>query len=285
MGSNVAFKDRIVKYYEETYWHYRTLWLNPNTLAMHYGYWDSKARTHRRSLVRLIEVMAEQVPVRPGMTILDAGCGVGGSSIWLAKHYPVQVYGITLVPQQRDLASRYARKHGVADRVEFSLQDYTKTEFKEETFDLIWATESLVHAEDKRAFFREAYRILKPGGSVVLTEYLRREPPYDPEQQEAFERWLRCWAMPNLATWNELRQYVLEEGFVDFRHRDLTPFVWRSSRRMAWLTYYTYPVVAVLRLLGRWSAVEEENYAASRLQYQLLRQGIWRYGLISAQKP
>jgi tocopherol O-methyltransferase len=89
----------------------------------------------------------------------------------------VQVTGITLVPHQVKKAKKNARKSKVHDRVLFFEQDYTLTSFPDESFSLIWACESVCHAQEKINFYKEAYRLLKPGGSLIIAEYFRTARP------------------------------------------------------------------------------------------------------------
>ncbi len=103
----------IRSYYDATTADYRFLWLNPDNRAMHFGYWDEVTRSHGESLVNLNRVLAREIGIRPGQRVLDAGCGVGGSAIWLAKTFGVEVVGITPVAGQVRQARRYAKQHRV----------------------------------------------------------------------------------------------------------------------------------------------------------------------------
>src|SRR6266480_8097043 len=96
---------------------YRMLWLNPQNRAIHFGYWDEHTHSHTESLLNMNRVLASHLDIRSGQRILDAGCGVGGSAIWLAKTFDVEVVGITLADSQVDRARHHARQQGVADRV------------------------------------------------------------------------------------------------------------------------------------------------------------------------
>lgn len=71
------------------------LWLNPQNRAIHFGYWDEHIRSHSESLLNINRVLTNHLGIRSGQRILDAGCGVGGSTIWLAKTYQVEVVSIT----------------------------------------------------------------------------------------------------------------------------------------------------------------------------------------------
>src|SRR5262249_58415583 len=102
-----------------------------------------------------------------------AGCGVGGSAVWLARTHAVEVVGVTLVASQVVRARRFAETSGVTGRVTFEQQDYTHTTFPDGTFDVVWAMESICHAPEKGLFVQEARRLLKPGGRLGVVEYMR----------------------------------------------------------------------------------------------------------------
>jgi len=71
--------------------------------------------------------------------VLDAGCGVGGSAIWLAREKGAHVTGITITPHQVDAANKNAQRHKVADKVRFERRDFTATGYPDASFDVVWA--------------------------------------------------------------------------------------------------------------------------------------------------
>jgi cyclopropane fatty-acyl-phospholipid synthase-like methyltransferase len=84
--------------------------MNPDNLAIHYGYFDEGVDSHEKSLVRMNQVLANIAKITKTDLILDAGCGVGGSSIWLARNIGSKAIGITLVEKQLDFAKKFAKE-------------------------------------------------------------------------------------------------------------------------------------------------------------------------------
>ncbi|MGH8573167.1 MAG: SAM-dependent methyltransferase, partial [Gammaproteobacteria bacterium] len=121
--------EAIIDYYDETWVDYRLLWLNPDNLAVHFGYADESTRGHTDALKNMNRVLAQRAAIRPGERVLDAGCGVGGSSLWLAQERDVEVVGITPVASQVAIARRYATARALAGRVRFEQADYAATSF------------------------------------------------------------------------------------------------------------------------------------------------------------
>lgn len=273
-GEPVA--SRVVDYFTATARQYLWVWSREHK---HYGYWDEGVRSHARSLERMVEVVAETAGIEPGMVVLDAGCGWGGTAVWLARRGAV-VCGITLVPMEVEFARGLAERAGVADSCWFEARDYTRTGFPDRSFDAVLALESSCYAEDKGAFVREAFRLLRPGGRLAIADGFARVP-----DSPLLRRWLECWAVPNLATLEGLARELERAGFVEVGWRDITAHVMPSSRRLFVLALLSWPAVAMagaMRLLNPW---EVANHRGAILQHALLRRGLAGYGLWWGRRP
>ena len=277
--------ERVVAYYESTWFDYRALWLNPTTRAIHFGWWGDGAANHAESLLAMNRFMATRVGVRFGDRVLDAGCGVGGTAMWLAQEMGAQVVGITPVPDQVERARRYASERVLGDRVRFEVGDYRATGHPDGSFDVVWAQESLCHAADKDRFFAEAWRVLRPGGRLVVAEYLRRSRPLAPDDERLLHVWLSGWAIPDLGTPEEMQRWAVDAGFIDVEVGDVTWGVLRSLRRLYRLTNGLYPVAALLHAIRVRDAAAHGNVVGARAQWRAVQRGLWAYGLITAHKP
>jgi cyclopropane fatty-acyl-phospholipid synthase-like methyltransferase len=275
----------IASYYEETWLDYRMLWLNPSNRAIHFGYWDETTRNHSDSLVNMNRVLAGNLRPQAGQRVLDCGCGVGGTAMWLAEHHDVEVVGITVTPDQVVRATRYAAERGLQDKVRFALQDYTRMALPDATFDLAYGLESINYAPSKRQYLSEVFRVLKPGGRMVVQDGFRVDRALSPAEHRLQESWLEGWLVPNLSSLPEFAQYAAEVGFVDVEQRDCTASVTRSCRRLYRITMACYPIAASLHLLGARSDVQHGNVRAARDQYRAMRRGLWGYGIVAANKP
>jgi cyclopropane fatty-acyl-phospholipid synthase-like methyltransferase len=280
-----SFTDAIVGYYDATWLDYRMLWLNPDNLAVHFGYTDETTRSHTDALKNMNRVLADRVQLEPGERVLDAGCGVGGSSLWLAKERGVDVVGITLAARQVNKARGYAARRGLTHRVQFKVADFTAMPFPDASFDVVWAVESLCHAPRKADFYQEAARVLRPGGRVVVADFLRAGRPLDTTGERLLHEWLTGWAVPDIDTPGEHTDHLAAAGFVDTRLDDVTAHTRPSLRRLYRMAYWTYPLALYGHVKGIRSAVQHGNVVASIRQYQALRHGAWFYSILSATKP
>ncbi|MGH3699798.1 MAG: SAM-dependent methyltransferase [Pseudonocardiaceae bacterium] len=280
-----SLTEAIVGYYDETWIDYRVLWLNQDNLAVHFGYTDHSTRGHTDALKNMNRVLADRVQIQPGERVLDAGCGVGGSSLWLAAERGAEVVGITLAARQVMMARGYAAQRGLADRVRFEQADFTATSFPDASFDIVWAVESMCHAPDKAAFYQEAARLLRPGGRVVVADFVRVARPLDLTGEQLVHEWLEGWAVPDIDTPSEHLAHLAAAGFAEPRLDDVTVHTRPSLRRLYRLAYWTYPLAVFGRITGIRSVVQHGNVIASIRQYQALRHGAWFYSILSATKP
>lgn len=277
--------DDIVRYYDTLELDYRYMWNLGRNVAMHFGYWDAATRSFTDALERENAVLAEIVQVNRADRVLDAGCGIGGSSIYLARRFGCRVTGITISDKQVRTARRLARRQGVAQLARFARMDYQRTGFADASFDVVWAIESVCHAPDKAAFAREMHRVLAPGGRLVVADGFATCERFDDVSQSLMRRWLRGWCVEALATVEEFSRNLGGAGFADIRFTDATPNVLPSSRRLYTCARPILWLARVLRRCGPSLRTRALNIMAAHGQYLALTGGLWRYGIVSARKP
>jgi cyclopropane fatty-acyl-phospholipid synthase-like methyltransferase len=278
-------KRAIATYYEECWKDYRYFWLNRSNLAMHFGYWDESVTTHSQSLVRTNEVMADWADIKPGERVLDAGCGVGGSCMWLAEHRGATAVGVTITADQVRRGRRYARERGLEDRVELYQRDYRDTGLDAESFDVVWACESAAHAPDQREFLREAFRVLKPGGRLISRDLYMRRPPANAEEEGLMRTWEAAWALPNLPSHEQFLGMLGECGFEVDRHKDVTSTAVRSGRRLYYMSLAALPLESFLLRIGVRNEVQHRNLTGSIAGWRGYKLGLWRAVHTLSHKP
>lgn len=283
-----ATDDHLVaveRYYEETWVEYRCMWMSDKNKALHMGYWTDGVTSHAESLDRMNEEMAAKIGLRGGERVLDAGCGVGATALWLAEHHDAHVSGVTISSDQVVKAERYARDRGLSAKADFSRQDYLATEFDDATFDLVWAQESVCHASSKDRFVEEAYRVLKPGGRLVLADLLQRRAATTRRDQAVDAAMQGGWLFGGPLDARTIQCQLADAGFVDATVEDVTPAVLRSMRRLNQLVVLVAPILWVLDRRDFRSAEQRGNTAAVRAAWKALRSQLYVYGFVTARKP
>ena len=277
--------EAIKKYYSDTQFEYKLVWnwRSEHTPALHFGYYDEKATNHHRSVIRANEVLAEWGNIQKGARIIDAGCGLGHSTLWLAEHYQAKVTGITIVPKQVKTMQKFIVKKGIKN-VDFIEGSYFSMPFKDNSVDVVWAIEAVCHAQDKSKFYKEAYRVLKPGGKLLIGENLRTARPLENEKEKLLTDIFHSWAIPDLDTFEEHQSHALSSGFRSFESKDITANMMISYRnleeickRWAWLNKLLYTA-------GIISTVRRDNMLGSLKQYEAIKQKVFTYNHLLAQK-
>jgi cyclopropane fatty-acyl-phospholipid synthase-like methyltransferase len=271
-------KEAIRKYYTDTQFEYALLWnwRLKTTPALHFGYYDEKATTHKEAIVRANEVLAEFGDIQRGSKIVDAGCGLGHSAEWLALNYNAAVTGITLVPKQVETIQKRLLKHPV-NNVSFLVADYLHMPVEDNSVDAVWAFESVCHAPDKSLFYKEAYRVLRPGGKLLMAEYLRNGRPMTDERESLLKELFESWAIPDLDTLDEHRLHAEQAGFARFKNNDVTKHVMKSYNNLRETCRRYSGLSKILNRLGIVSSTRHNNMLSSLKQADAIEQGVFSY--------
>ncbi|HEX4974294.1 MAG TPA: methyltransferase domain-containing protein [Pseudomonadales bacterium] len=274
----------IIAYYEDCDIDYRLVWGIDKNFSLHYGFYDADNRRHSQAVLNMNKVLAERARVKNGDKILDAGCGVGGSCLWLASHYDVRCTGINICEYQLKRARSLAQKKGLANRIDYQVRSYLDTGFEDNSFDVVWGMESVCYADDKKQFLKEAYRILKPGGRLAVADGFINDANPNPRYDAMLQEWLDGWAVPNLWGQERFKKDLADVGFNNIDFKDGSKNVVPSSHRMWAASQVANKVIGIAELLRIRSKNQNKNVKAAELQYPLLMAGAWNYGIVVAEK-
>jgi cyclopropane fatty-acyl-phospholipid synthase-like methyltransferase len=273
----------VENYYDQTEIHYRMFWRLNESLGLHYGIWDKHVKTLKDAVWNTNQRLLDLGGIRTTDRVLDAGCGVGGSSIFLAQKVGCKVTGITLSKKQVQTATAFARQRGMAHLITFLQADYTKTDFADHTFDIVWAIESMQTAPDKAAFFREMQRILKPGGKILIADCFKTYD-FDIAKEKAMQTMLHGWAMSDLLTISELEQIVGNHNFVKIAHQNVTGEIQPSVRRIYLAAILGFFGTKWYNLFRNASYFSKIHYKTGLAQYHTYRTNQWGYHLMVLEK-
>lgn len=220
--------ERVRAYYERNTPIFLRFGRERETQTIHRSVWAEGVRTLPEALTYVNNLVCAVVTAvageRPGQTLqlLDLGCGVGGSLFHLAGTTAAHFYGVgvTISPMQCRLARQNALARGMGARAFFVEADFLHLPLAGE-FDLVYAIESLIHAPDYGLVLREAARVLKPGGVLlVCDDFLVDEPRGNPDWLIAFRR---GWHANSALALSRAIAFAEAAGFRLRLKRNLTP--------------------------------------------------------------
>lgn len=277
-------KKEIERYYDLSELHYRRFWGLDKSKSLHYGYWDSTTKNFHQALLNINKVLAQQIKIGPSDVVLDAGCGVGGSSVWLAKETGCKVIGITLSEKQVKQAKSLSVKEKVDHLVTFYQKDFTDTGFPGQTFDVVWAIESVCYVPDKSDFLKEAFRILKKEGRLIVADFFKKDGLNQNEDLQV-KQWASGWAIDDYASKNSFEHALTSEGFSNIQFSNVTPAIMPSAKRL-YRSYFLGMIPSFLYRMFHPGVTElaKNNVDAAYRQYKTLQKGLWMYGIVWANK-
>jgi ubiquinone/menaquinone biosynthesis C-methylase UbiE len=206
------------------------------THCMHHGYYEKGIRTHVQSVLnmndfigRLLKLNSE---INQGKKILDAGCGIGGTVIYFAQKYPhIKFTGINIVPDHIEMAKNLAKEKKVLSNTDFFVKDFVDTDLSSNHFDAIYLMESSCYALQKQMLIREMYRILKPGGILVITDVFRTLVELNLFLTNIYDSFCKGWGLSDLIDIEEFIFYLEKEGFHNVVNKAVTKHVTRTILR------------------------------------------------------
>ncbi len=172
----------------------------------------------------------DQLP--SGTTVLDVGCGIGGSSRMLAREYGFAVTGVTISPQQVRRAQELTAPEVNA---RFQVDDALALSFPDDSFDVVWSVEAGPHMPDKAQFARELMRVLKPGGILVVADWNQRDDrqiPLNVWEKPVMRQLLDQWAHPAFASIEGFSELLEATGLVA---GNVTTADWTAETLPSWL--------------------------------------------------
>ncbi len=209
----------VADHYDELDQFYRDVWGD----HVHHGLWVNGGETHHEATLELVHRVAARAQIVRGSRVCDIGCGYGATARMLAADYGAEVTGVTLSPAQYQFASSHA-----APGVSVVLGDWLRNPFEDGAFDAAIAIESTEHMPDLAGFFRQAARVLRPGGRLVVCAWLAHPRASATQRKHLLEPACREGRMAHIGLFAEYRRLFEDTGFTVEREEDVSREVKRT---------------------------------------------------------
>jgi tocopherol O-methyltransferase len=279
-----TLKSQIQQFYDASSGLWEQVWGE----HMHHGYYGptgKEKKDRRQAQIDLIEEVLNWAGVEHAKEILDVGCGIGGSSLYLAQKFNARAVGITLSPVQASRATERALEAGLATEVQFQVADALDMPFADHTFDFVWSMESGEHMPDKEKFLQECYRVIKPGGTFLMATWCHR--PITPatgeltaDEKQHLADIYRVYCLPYVISLPEYEAIAQTLPFQNICTAD-----WSDAVAPFWdiVIDSAFEPKAIFGLLqSGWSTIQAA--LSLGLMSRGYRRGLIRFGLLCANK-
>jgi len=275
--NTVQTSAAVALHYDELDEFYRDIWGG----HVHHGYWATGREGTDAAVEALTLLVATKLALQPGQCVADIGCGYGGSARLLAAREKVAVTGFTISAAQAAAAQAVS-----IPGVSVLVRDWLENGLADEQFDAAYAIESSEHMPDKQRFFDEVFRVLRPGGRLVVCAWLAADQPKPWEVRHLLEPICREGRLPGMGTAAEYRDFAIRAGFTVAEVQDISEQVsrtwWICGRRFLG-RLFTRPHYLKF-LLNRGAA--NRIFAATLFRLILAYETkAMRYGVFTLQKP
>ena len=250
---------------------------------LHYGVFATGDETLPEATAALTEAMVAGCAIKPGVHVLDVGCGTGTPACHLAS-LGATVVGITNSAVGVDAASARAEANGFSDQLSFEIRDGMDNGFPDESFDRVWVLESSHLMRKRDTLIAECARVLRPGGRMALCDVIvQRVMPFEEVRGRRHELTL------------------LREVFGDAHMMAMDVYTGMAEREGLVLEAATDLTAATRPTFDRWraNAHEHRNVVVGKLDVDdwqrfidacnvlegLWDEGTFGYGLMAASKP
>lgn len=289
--------EGVGRYYDVMAHFYQTLWGD----SIHLGFWPDptdETVSMPQAQQHFTNLMISHMGLQPGQQALDVGCGTGRPAIQLARATNTHVTAISISQSQVETATRYARESGVAPRaqvqgmgagalpsnqpeamdgtptVQFELVDAMAIPYSDGTFDAAWAFESIFHMPSRLQVFREMARVVRPGGRVVVADFVTLHPLTPEEIAIVYP----AFAANDLGSLEDYCGDLKQAGLTNVRCRDVTVNTFRPSNRATLRELQTEAAMAKLSavygreqadsFLSGWGAIQKVNETLGYVVFQ-----------------
>ncbi|MBI4146112.1 methyltransferase domain-containing protein [Candidatus Woesearchaeota archaeon] len=275
---NRSYEDRVEKFYGwgvDNYGDYHGGYLN-------FGLWENGNKDYLLAAENLIATVGRKINLNEKSRLLDVACGLAAQDVYMAKQFGCEIDALDVTWKHVHLGRERVKRDNVQNKVRVHHGTATRLPFQDQTFTHVMGIEGPAHFDTREDFFHEAYRILKPGGKIGLSDYVLARKPRNALDRFFLALACKLWHAPkeNRDTIPSYREKLARSGFrnivIEPVGEKVIPGYYFENKRPE-----TRRKIAKVR--GWFPAYG--GIIIDYVMYKVFKIGVIEYILVTAQKP
>lgn len=236
-------EQTVSRYFAEQTEKFYIKWWDPNDL--HFGLYEpgesiafynilpERRAVQQAGIRRMTEAIVAPAQITANDRVLDAGCGVGGTALYVAQTRGCQVLGVNICEPQLETARAKAAEAGLSDQVRFAYGDCSQAlPADDHSIDVIINIESACHYSNRAQFLAECARVLKPGGRMVGQDWVAHDHTSPEDYQQFIQPLCDAWYLHRLETPASYQRLLTQHGLTVREAVDLGDGIRENMRYM-----------------------------------------------------
>jgi cyclopropane fatty-acyl-phospholipid synthase-like methyltransferase len=283
MTSKQAWTNKIESIYHSQMDRQEQLWEQLGLQSTHHSYHEDDDDSMKDGIRKMHRLLADKADVAAGSEVLNIGCGGGGGSVWLADTRDASVVGVDVTQKFVESAREHAESEGVADLCEFRHGDFHElSAIPDDSVDVVWALQSIHHAYDYEAVSKEANRVLREDGTLVVADFFQASGDLSEKEQNRFEFFNEA-TKSHTVPIGDFESTLEDAGFSKVVSEEHTENVIPFEKRLYRVSLFMYPLLKLVGLVGLGSEAAADDMKSTYYGYRLIKSGARQFNIVEAQ--
>jgi cyclopropane fatty-acyl-phospholipid synthase-like methyltransferase len=221
--------DSVRTYYDENTNLFLKFGGNRKAQNIHRSLWLQDTKTLEDALNITNNLIQKEIAsVAPtNARVADLGCGIGASLFYIHPRLqnPAPALGLTLSPVQARLAQESAKQLGLQEHIHFAEGDFTSVPLPSASLDAVYSVEAVCHAVDPEKYFKEANRLLRKGGKLIIVDDYQAAHLFNKHEQKWLDAYIEGWYVPGVRTVKQTEKFAKAHQLNLIKNEELTPYL------------------------------------------------------------
>ncbi len=271
MKESILKIDKVKQYYDKIW--SETLRANATDDQLlegfHYGFFEKGIKSISEAIENMNNYVDRLIDFKENksLNILDVGCGVGSTSIYLAQKYPQSnFFGVSIGQNEINFAKKLSQDKNLKN-ISFIQGDFSNTNYPDNSFDVVFALESMSYADDKEIFIKEMNRILKPSGKLVIIDGFIKKIPEDCIMKKILNAQYGARGSPELISLDILFKHLKNSGFIEVTMNNISKNI---KKHFVYIFFNSIPGILPILFLGKIKPKKETQQQKYRYESMLI---------------